>query len=78
MVKVISKGEHEHYFGACKSLQDLPTEFLIHGQVFYDTEEAFLLQTRENHEELCGLELSMLHSLQKLWPHEKKRGVVSS
>jgi hypothetical protein len=67
MVKVIPRSEYESRYGPCKTRIQLPCEFLIQGQVFYDTEESFCFQTQANHLELKELPEATLASLKTLF-----------
>jgi hypothetical protein len=67
MVKVITKHKYELRYGPCRSVAELPREYIIGGELFYDTEEAFLFQTEENHKALCSMTESDLEKLSTLY-----------
>lgn len=63
VVKVVPKRVYEQRYGPCRNVSELPEEYLIQGEVYYDTEEAFLLQTKENHSKLSQFTPEYLQGL---------------
>jgi len=49
LVSVITKQEYLSRFGPPTSLINYPDEHLIRTEVYVETEEAFLIQTKKNH-----------------------------
>lgn len=70
VAKVIPKSEYEKRYGKCRCVSELPREYIIQGKIFYDTEDAFLLQTEENHKILSGMDETDIEKLTILF-HSK-------